>query len=1164
MLLNETCLLFALIPVISAFNVGIKGAKILTGKPGSMFGYSIDFATRGNNVWLLIGSPKEDDYGINMKTGALYFCLRGFNDLSDCRTVPAEQVLSPGVGFTEDRSDMWLGASVVVGTDANAVTFCGPRWMKNSFDNNTRAMNGLCYEVTFGFLEEGNSGFLDPEILSGLYNSDADDQFPVAEGSAANLTIRYGVSSSGLSIKYYEGDVLVGSPGLNDLAGGILRVKGSGYSVKAMNTTASKQGQMYGYDISIGRFYGDGQYYFAIGGPRDGGSGKVLITDSEHVVKETLVGIEPGSYFGSVLCVVPGIGAATDRLLVGAPLYSDMQTYSNNYNINENQGQVYVYWKNQSNNTLEKKQSLDGSSSRSSKFGSAMANVDDLNNDNYNDVVIGAPFESDGQGAVYVYMGYKRGFYLTQTITAASVAPSGTTLSTFGSSFSQHSVDFNNDKHRDIAIGAYGSAMVFVLYTNRPITMRVDTRTNLVSSPGGSKFIIGHNTTEFTFNVCFEYEGDNIPTDVLVTYKVTVDTTFLHTSASSQGRVCFNQPETCSNTMSRSITIFKASSEFKCPDPPLYVVVQDDWTNMRGLFVPVDFDVEFNVSTTSNRECTVSCPIVNKFDPTNDDPFSKTRKYSYELERIGCGEDNICQPDIKISVSSPESIITGPQAEYVIDITINNEGETSYDTAINVTFHSNLTLANTGNFSEDFPVTCSPAVGSVQCFLGRQQLKTNEMFSFRITLDSRRLLPVIDEFEMKVEVKSSRNDNSMESKMYNKTIKVLTVVAVTYNIASVPEVYITKTAPESPIVEVYHSIQIVNTGPSDLLDILKFTLEYPQSSQVKPTKILLNVSSANNNTLVRCQNVVLEPEGETNLTYRAFTIPINKTRHSESASNFDCEKSEMCSKLECDIGTFMYDSFISVVISYDVIQNLYAIINDGASGDIPFVPIETTFTPYTENPGLNLKGQGDGLVKVVTKFLPSSPMKKEVPVWAIVLPIVISLVILVVVVLVLKKRGFFVRKYKVQIEDQRAREKKIKENDRVDNLVGTDDEVEEKPVLSTFVNTNKNKDETEEDKLGSLEDKGLEPPSTAKENELETSKSVVINEKELLLPAPPSTSNVEFDTDTQTTSNGENVPNVQKSNNGEGVPGDQKTSNGEGIHYTQTAGSVEGHSEGHG
>lgn len=49
---RETWLLiFLCIPVISGFNVGIKGAKILSGAAGSMLGYSLDFATKGNNVW---------------------------------------------------------------------------------------------------------------------------------------------------------------------------------------------------------------------------------------------------------------------------------------------------------------------------------------------------------------------------------------------------------------------------------------------------------------------------------------------------------------------------------------------------------------------------------------------------------------------------------------------------------------------------------------------------------------------------------------------------------------------------------------------------------------------------------------------------------------------------------------------------------------------------------------------------------------------------------------------------------------------------------------------------------------------------------------------------------------------------------------------------------
>lgn len=49
----------------------------------------------------------------------------------------------------------------------------------------------------------------------------------------------------------------------------------------------------------------------------------------------------------------------------------------------------------------------DSHSYQNARFGSSIASVQDLNQDSYNDVVVGAPLEDSHRGAIYIFHGFQ-------------------------------------------------------------------------------------------------------------------------------------------------------------------------------------------------------------------------------------------------------------------------------------------------------------------------------------------------------------------------------------------------------------------------------------------------------------------------------------------------------------------------------------------------------------------------------------------------------------------------------------------------------------------------------------------------------------------------------------------------------------------------------------
>lgn len=129
------------------------------------------------------------------------------------------------------------------------------------------------------------------------------------------------------------------------------------------------------------------------------------------------------------------------------------------------------------------------------RFGTSMSKLGDLNHDGYNDVAIGAPME--GNGVVYIFHGAPQGLI---TKPAQKILPQGSQIPKvfpglmFGQSISA-AVDIDGNGYNDIAIGAPFNEQVFI-YKTYPV---VQISATIVTD----KKEIGKNDTRFQITTCW-------------------------------------------------------------------------------------------------------------------------------------------------------------------------------------------------------------------------------------------------------------------------------------------------------------------------------------------------------------------------------------------------------------------------------------------------------------------------------------------------------------------------------------------------------------------------------------------------------------------------------------------------------------------------------------
>nr|ABF59520.1 hemocyte-specific integrin alpha subunit 3 [Manduca sexta] len=438
------------------------------------FGYSVFVYEYG----IMVSAPKaRSKVKPTVFSGLVYNCsINIVDDVSDvmCYPMDSDSVSDRSRSYYRYkflidffRDDMWYGASMGALSN-NKILICAPRYAELFKDNHILPY-GACYMHKKGrempvypLADKGHLAYM----IDGKRKEYGD------YGTHLNF---YANGQVGMSMKVTESNtVIIGAPGLLHWTGGIVNYKfnpadDSIYFAKQTTTNPYFTKELgpdhyFGYSVESGIFEKFGQVLYVGGAPRSNGTGQVLIF--EPAVKENaplkiqgvLKGPQLGAYFGASLCCTDIDGDGRSDLLVGAPNY-----VQNDGGLPYDQGAVFVYMASDlsvkekvkgPNFILEPVGYVIGSGQSGARFGTAIAGLGDIDGDGYKDIAIGAPWEDDGVGAVYIYRGTTRGLKSQYVQRIAGDHAQG-----FGWSIAKgFDVDHNNCS--DLVVGAFKSNTV--------------------------------------------------------------------------------------------------------------------------------------------------------------------------------------------------------------------------------------------------------------------------------------------------------------------------------------------------------------------------------------------------------------------------------------------------------------------------------------------------------------------------------------------------------------------------------------------------------------------------------------------------------------------------------------------------------------------------------
>ncbi|XP_035460576.2 integrin alpha-6 isoform X2 [Scophthalmus maximus] len=721
--------------VVLAFNLDTGHVIRKGGEPGSLFGFSLAMHRQLNpdKRMLLIGAPRARALGKQTAniTGGLYKCE--ISQSNDCERIEFDNEEDIRV---ENKENQWMGVTVQSQGPGGKIVTCAHRYQRRLFVNTpqeSRDITGRCYVLSQDLTIDTSS-----DEDGGSWN--------FCEGRARGHEM-FGSCQQGLAATFTKDYhyVVFGAPGAYNWKG-IVRVEQKNNTLLEMGVyddgpyevgdehllnpelVPVPANSYLGFSLDSGHSITRSRGLTVVAGaPRANHNGAVVLLKKEREasarlsVEHALHGPGLASSFGYDVAVVDLNGDGWQDIVVGAP-----QFYMKDGDVG---GAVYVYINKAGR--WDKITPIRLNGTKDSMFGLAVENIGDINQDSYEDIAVGAPYDDGGAGKVYIYHGSAQGI---NTSPAQILSGKDHELRLFGYSLAGN-MDLDSNSYPDLAVGSLSDTAL--IYRARPV---ISLRRDVKISPQEIDLTVKAcgNSICFTVDACFSYIANPASYSPRLTISYSVEADGDRRKQGLPSRVTFMNKSRADTDYH-----FNGTIDLRGQNQEMCIKIKANLKdNIKDKMRSIPIEVSAEILGTKRQKSRNGLP---QLMPILDSSQLSKETIEVNFVKEGCGSDHVCRSNLKMEYklyykqnnmhdlliirnNIPVFHLNYERKDLALQVTVNNmNGDDAYEAKLVGTFPDTLSYSGVRS-NQTVPIICTANQNGSQadCELGNPFKRDSE------------------------------------------------------------------------------------------------------------------------------------------------------------------------------------------------------------------------------------------------------------------------------------------------------------------------------------------------------------------------------------------------------------------------------------------------------